>query len=311
MAREITNNVSLTPWDIKESSHGRSSAQRRGPDTSRVWRGGRIRRRGIAFCLFAVTSTCTSVNCAPKAEPARGAASQPLTRATTESVRRTPDPLEDQWRSLVRARPASSPSQTAEAEQEVLKKLMSNMSETGFDEELKRLAALPDQPTGFDAELVATAVSVLAERGDGSRLTTLLASHCPRYVGARRVEYFLATSHLSDPVSVLAAAAQLTKSPSNRLALAQIMAEAFGSKAARFHIPELENAPGTTRGRDIRSTEGTTRPVSRELQLFLTECRNWYSENREHLRVNGDYDSNDSEAFTKRRVDLYVVVRGN
>ena len=85
------------------------------------------------------------------------------------------------------------------------------------------------------------------------------------------------------------------------------MAEAFSSIRARFQIPELDRGKDKAGGSNSLSNDGSTHGMSKELQAFLVECRTWYSANRQHLRVNLDYDSNDSDAFTKKRVDLYIL----
>jgi hypothetical protein len=278
--------------------------------------GGRVRPRAptefvLASGFVVLTAGCSPSHLAPTPAPLSPTSTEsrheqadprnPATRAVES--RHSDDPIEEQWLTEIRAHPASQRNQFVQLD--ILMRILANVPEAQFGRELERLHRLPDEPSDFEWVLLQGSVATLADRGDDETLTGVLASKCPRYWGPRRVECRIDRGHLANPVTVLTNAARLTTAGENRQVLVEILAEAFHSIAVRFRIPELSRArPPATEPNPARTAEGN---ISKELDSFLTECERWYAENRSRLQQNPEYDSNDSAAFTKQRVDLYLI----
>jgi hypothetical protein len=200
-----------------------------------------------------------SVSCTTKSQQA-GTAATPVRKqeATAASAR-----LKEAW--TVQAGKLDKMSKDYPAERlKLLSTLLDKLPEEQVQIEMERLLANPNAASEM-SEYEQTLLQAFTVRGIEQRnremLTRLLSIKCPRFVGARAVEFYLALSDLPDPLLILFESYKKAANEDARATLYETLSHLCGIARATY---------SNDRG-------------------YITAVEEWYLKNKDRIEVNTRY----------------------
>ena len=189
--------------------------------------------------------------------------------------------LERQWDSALSAIPTEGRN-GAGAKLEALERLFAELSPGSQRAEIQRVMSSKVPRSEYEQIFIQAVVSNYADAGKDQDLLEVLTFHCPRYIGPRHVEFVLARGALRDPINLLREAFIRSTSTENKQHIISIFADSFPDIAAGYDLP-------------VRQQRKITSEEIHGADRFLLDCRRWWLLNREHLRLNTQYESNVSK----------------